>query len=147
MTTSAGLTAALADFVVGMAERPVPDAAAAVVRTGFIDTIATMLAGRDEPVVGVVRGFVAAQAGPLAAHQRLAGGVVGGGAAGPLAGLGERPLDRGALGPAGAAGDVGAGEDQALVEAQVGRDGAAEGDPGARVGLGEGGAGGREVGQ
>ena len=31
MTTSAGLTAALADFVVGMAEHPVPDAAAAVV--------------------------------------------------------------------------------------------------------------------
>jgi len=70
MTTSAGLTAALADFVVGMAERPVPDAAAAVVRTGFIDTIATMLAGRDEPVVGVVRGFVAAQAGPAGPEHR-----------------------------------------------------------------------------
>ena len=30
MTTPAGLTAQLADFVVGMAERPVPDDAAAI---------------------------------------------------------------------------------------------------------------------
>ncbi len=70
MTTPAGLTAQLADFVAGMAERPVPDDAAAIVRTGFIDTIATMLAGRDEPVVGIVRGFVAAQAGPAGPEHR-----------------------------------------------------------------------------
>jgi len=49
-----GLTYALAKF----AQRPpfarVPEDAARIIRGGFIDTIATMIAGRDEPVVRIV---------------------------------------------------------------------------------------------
>ena len=60
-----GLTGSIARFVSsGLA---VPEAAARVVRTGFIDTIATMLAGRNEPVVRIVREFVAARRS--AAHE------------------------------------------------------------------------------
>ena len=70
MSSSDGLTARLADFVVGTAEARIPGEAAAIVRTGFIDTIATMLAGRNEPVVGIVRGFVAAQSGPAGPEHR-----------------------------------------------------------------------------
>ncbi len=55
----AGLTGAIAAFA--SAGTVVPEDAARVVRAGFIDTIATMIAGRDEPVVGIVRGFVAAR--------------------------------------------------------------------------------------
>ncbi len=51
-----GLTESIAQFVSsGVA---VPEAAARFVRLGFTDTIATMIAGRDEPVVGIVRRFV-----------------------------------------------------------------------------------------
>ena len=51
-----GLTDSIAQFVAtGMA---VPESAARIVRTGFTDTIATMIAGRDEAVVGIVRRFV-----------------------------------------------------------------------------------------
>lgn len=54
-----GLTESIARFVSSRTE--VPEAAARIVRTGFIDTIATMIAGRDEPVVRIVREFVAAR--------------------------------------------------------------------------------------
>jgi len=51
-----GLTDSIAQFVAtGMA---VPESAARIVRTGFTDTIATMIAGRDQAVVGIVRRFV-----------------------------------------------------------------------------------------
>ena len=63
--TMAGLTESLAIFVSSAPE--VPEAAARIVRTGFIDTVATMLAGRDEPVVGIARKFVAARRS--AAHE------------------------------------------------------------------------------
>lgn len=54
-----GLTNSIAQFVSG--GTAVPEEAARIVRTGFIDTTATMLAGRNEAVVGIVRQFVAAR--------------------------------------------------------------------------------------
>ncbi len=54
-----GLTDSIAHFV--SAGTAVPEEAARIVRTGFIDTISTMIAGRSEPVVGIVREFVAAR--------------------------------------------------------------------------------------
>jgi aconitate decarboxylase len=55
-----GLTESLAQFVsTGVAA--IPPQAAHIIKTGFIDTTATILAGRDEPVVGIVRQFVAAR--------------------------------------------------------------------------------------
>ena len=54
-----GLTDSIAQFVSSRPE--VPEEAARIVRTGFIDTLSTMIAGRDEPVVGIVRKFVAAR--------------------------------------------------------------------------------------
>ena len=54
-----GLTDSIAHFVsVGTS---VPEEAARIVRTGFTDTVATMIAGRNEAVVGIVRQFVAAR--------------------------------------------------------------------------------------
>ena len=53
------LTDSIAHFVSVGTE--VPAEAARIVQTGFIDTVATMIAGRDEPVVGIVRRFVAAR--------------------------------------------------------------------------------------
>jgi 2-methylcitrate dehydratase PrpD len=54
-----GLTASIAQFV--SEGTAVPEEAARIVRTGFIDTIATMIAGRNEAVAGIVRQFVAAR--------------------------------------------------------------------------------------
>lgn len=54
-----GLTDSIAQFVSGGST--VPEEAARIVRTGFIDTISTMIAGRNEAVVGIVRRFVAAR--------------------------------------------------------------------------------------
>ena len=54
-----GLTNSIANFV--SRGTPVPEEAARIVRTGFIDTVATMLAGRNEQVVRIVREFVAAR--------------------------------------------------------------------------------------
>ncbi len=54
-----GLTDSIAHFV--SAGTAVPGEAARIVRTGFIDTISTMIAGRNEPVVDIVRRFVAAR--------------------------------------------------------------------------------------
>lgn len=54
-----GLTDSITHFVSGAA--PVPEAAARVVRSGFIDTVAAMIAGKSKPVVGTVRQFVAAR--------------------------------------------------------------------------------------
>jgi aconitate decarboxylase len=54
-----GLTESIAQFVSG--GTAVPEEAARIVRTGFIDTIATMIAGRNETVVRIVRDFVSAR--------------------------------------------------------------------------------------
>lgn len=56
-----GLTEQLSDFIANARHRPVPDALLDRVRNGFIDTVGVMLAGQDEPVVQVVRAFVAAR--------------------------------------------------------------------------------------
>ena len=52
-----GLTHGLAEFVARRLDAP--DEAVRIAKSGFIDAIATMIAGRAEPVVGVVREFVA----------------------------------------------------------------------------------------
>jgi len=54
-----GLTDSIAQFV--SSGSAVPEEAARIVRTGFIDTVSTMIAGRNEAVVGIVRQFVAAR--------------------------------------------------------------------------------------
>ena len=54
-----GLTDSIAHFVSG--GTAVPEEAARIVRTGFVDTIATMIAGRNETVVRIARDFVAAR--------------------------------------------------------------------------------------
>ena len=54
-----GLTESLARFAADPQLDTPPEAATRIARTGFIDAIATMLAGRDEPVVQIVRRFVA----------------------------------------------------------------------------------------
>ena len=62
----AGLTAQIAQYVAGPAPELSPDVLRTV-RTGFIDTVAVMLAGAGEPVTGVVRAFV--QAGPSSLRE------------------------------------------------------------------------------
>ncbi|MFM8548885.1 MAG: MmgE/PrpD family protein [Betaproteobacteria bacterium] len=52
-----GLTSALAEFISNSRTLAVPERAAEIIRTGFIDTIATMIAGRNEPVVEIVRRY------------------------------------------------------------------------------------------
>lgn len=56
-----GLTESLSGFVVNPGFHEFPDEAARIVKAGFIDTVATMIAGRNEPVVRIVRQFVAAR--------------------------------------------------------------------------------------
>ena len=53
------LTEELARFAAHPGFGALPQRAIDIVQSGFIDTIATMIAGRDEPVVGIVRRFVA----------------------------------------------------------------------------------------
>ncbi len=53
-----GLTQTLARFVSFPPFLEVPEAAARIIRSGFIDTAATMIAGRDEAVVRIVRRYV-----------------------------------------------------------------------------------------
>ena len=54
-----GLTQALAAFVAAPTFGSNEQGALAVAKTGFMDTIATMLAGHNEPVVNIVRQFFA----------------------------------------------------------------------------------------
>jgi 2-methylcitrate dehydratase PrpD len=49
------LTQSLARFIVEPGFDSLPVEAARIVKTGFIDTVATMIAGRDEPVVRIMR--------------------------------------------------------------------------------------------
>ncbi len=56
-----GLTESLSRFIANPGFDTLPVAAVQIVKTGFIDTAATMIAGRDEPVVRIVREFVAAR--------------------------------------------------------------------------------------
>lgn len=52
-----GLTQALATYVAHPSFDNQEQAACAIAKTGFIDTIATMMAGHNEPVVNIVREF------------------------------------------------------------------------------------------
>ena len=71
-----GLTESLARFVANPGFDAVPAEAARIVRTGFIDTVATMIAGRDEPVVRIVREFVAARQSAVREAHVLFGGAL-----------------------------------------------------------------------
>jgi aconitate decarboxylase len=53
------LTSALARFASSASSDRIPDDVAAIIRTGFIDATATMLAGRSEPVVEILREHLA----------------------------------------------------------------------------------------
>jgi aconitate decarboxylase len=61
------LTDSLSRFVANPAFPELPERAVKIVQTGFIDTIATMIAGQSEPVVRIVRQFVAEK--KSAAHE------------------------------------------------------------------------------
>jgi 2-methylcitrate dehydratase PrpD len=52
------LTDSLSRFVANPAFAELPERAIKIVQSGFIDTVATMIAGQREPVVGIVRQFV-----------------------------------------------------------------------------------------
>jgi 2-methylcitrate dehydratase PrpD len=68
-----GLTRELARFVAHPGPDSVPAEATRIIRSGFIDTIATMLAGRDEPVTRLVREHVRAKRSSLAEASLLLG--------------------------------------------------------------------------
>ncbi len=53
-----GLTRELAEFVSNPNFGTIPPRAVEIVQSGFIDTISTMIAGRNEPVVGIIRKFL-----------------------------------------------------------------------------------------
>lgn len=72
-TKMAGLTETIAAFVSNPGLSSVPEAAAGIVQSGFIDTIATMLAARDEPVTVLTRGHVRAKRSSLAEASLLLG--------------------------------------------------------------------------
>lgn len=55
MTAGTGLTAALGEFVSGVQFADIPDAAWPTVRAGFTDCVATLIAGRNEPVVQILK--------------------------------------------------------------------------------------------
>src|SRR5690348_14947645 len=57
-----GLTASLAAFASNQ-DQAVPPDVAAVIRSGIIDVIGTMIAGREEPVVQLVRAQLAERRG------------------------------------------------------------------------------------
>jgi aconitate decarboxylase len=54
----AGLTESLSRFVANPGFEILPERAISIVQSGFIDSIATMIAGQNEPVVKIVRQFV-----------------------------------------------------------------------------------------
>ena len=54
----AGLTRNLGKFVSSLDFKKIPAAAVETVKRGFIDCVGVMFAGRDEPVVGILREFV-----------------------------------------------------------------------------------------
>lgn len=69
-----GLTAALAAFVHQPGwPQTLPDEAVRIIKTGFADTLATLVAGRDEPVVKIARQFVAARHPAAGASSVLLG--------------------------------------------------------------------------
>jgi 2-methylcitrate dehydratase PrpD len=59
-----GFTERLAEFVAGVSFDALPEEAVDIVKRGAIDCLGVLLAGRDEPVVGIVRAATSAQPGP-----------------------------------------------------------------------------------
>lgn len=70
---SVPLTRQLAAFVVDPAFGDIPAPARTIIRNGFADTIATMIAGTDEPVTRIVRDHVRNQRGGVAEASVLLG--------------------------------------------------------------------------
>ena len=68
-----GLTESLGNFVAQPGFREIPPEAARIVQSGFIDSIATMLAARNEPVVEILRRFVADRRSQAAEARVLLG--------------------------------------------------------------------------
>jgi 2-methylcitrate dehydratase PrpD len=62
------LTQDLGRFVAGLSFENVPEEAVAVARTGFIDTIATMIAGAHDPAPQILRRGLAPAAGPASLY-------------------------------------------------------------------------------
>src|SRR5690606_15040649 len=78
-TQRTGLTQQLAHWASGALSQPLPTAAVEQVRNGFIDTVAVMIAGRDQPVVQHLREFVSrrgVQPGPAQILWRESGFAV-----------------------------------------------------------------------
>jgi 2-methylcitrate dehydratase PrpD len=63
MTGPAPLTRQLGEFVARIARDGAPDAALPIVRLGFTDCIAVLLAGKDEPVSEIIRNYAIALGG------------------------------------------------------------------------------------
>jgi hypothetical protein len=68
-----GLTASLARFASRPNFAPLPDRVVEIVQSGFIDTLGTLLAGRDEPVVRMAQAWVADKQSPLQESAVLMG--------------------------------------------------------------------------
>jgi len=68
-----GLTAQLAAFIAKPDFAELPPRAIEIVQSGFADTIATMVAGRREPVVRIAQDFVAARRSSAAESSLLLG--------------------------------------------------------------------------
>ena len=68
-----GLTRSLAEFVHAPGFGALPARAVEIAQSGFIDTVATLIAGREEPVVGIVTRFVAARGSTASEATVLAG--------------------------------------------------------------------------
>ena len=58
------LTADIGRFIADLSPNRIPPEAMAVARLGFIDCIGTMIAGRGEDAVGILRSTLAPPAGP-----------------------------------------------------------------------------------
>ena len=58
-----GLTQRIVDFICDMRFEDIPGAAVDIVRTGFTDCVAVMIAGASEPVTGIVGSVVPRQGG------------------------------------------------------------------------------------
>lgn len=75
----AELTRTLAEFVAGIRFEALPQQAIDTVRLGFTDSVATLIAGRREPVVEILRGVVATPSdrgeARLCLGQQRAGGI------------------------------------------------------------------------
>lgn len=68
-----GLTATLAEYVAGAASRPMTQELQRIVRNGFIDTVAVMIAGRNETVTRIARQWVRTRASALKESRLLLG--------------------------------------------------------------------------